>query len=463
VDADTVSVDRLEAALAGELGGDRVSRAEAVLGLHGGNEQFWHHPASPDLVVFPETVDEVATTVARCAERSVPIVPFGAGTSLEGHVAALQGGVCVDLSRMRRVLGVSVEDMIATVEAGVTRMQLDATLRPDGVFFSVDPGADATFGGMIATGASGTTTVRYGTMRENVLALTVVSASGSIVRTGSRARKSSAGYDLTRLFVGSEGTLGVICEATVRLHPTPEAIAAAVCPFPSLRSAVDCVIQTIQLGVPIARIELMDEVEMGAVNSRSGFDYPLAPTLFLEFHGTRAGVAEQVEAFRALAGEHGAGELLWADREEERRRLWEARHQATEASLALRPGARALGSDVCVPISRLTECIVETREDIEREGLLAPILGHVGDGNFHVLFLLDPDDQDELARVKAVNDRMVRRALELGGTCTGEHGVGYGKAHYMELEHGPEAVALMRAVKQALDPNGIMNPGKILP
>jgi D-lactate dehydrogenase (cytochrome) len=463
VGADTASVDRLEAALAGELGGDRVSRAEAVLTLHGGNEQFWHPPASPDLVVFPETVDEVAATVARCAELGVPIVPFGAGTSLEGHVAALHGGVCIDLSRMRRILSVTVEDMLAAVEAGVTRKQLEAKLRPDGVFFSVDPGADATFGGMIATGASGTTTVRYGTMRENVLALTVVTASGSIVRTGSRARKSSAGYDLTRLFVGSEGTLGVICEAVVRLHPTPEAIAAAVCPFPDLRSAVDCVIEMIQLGVPVARVELMDEVEMGAVNSRAGFDYPLAPTLFLEFHGTQAGVAEQVETFRTLAGEHGAGELLWADREEERRRLWEARHQATEASLALRPGARALGSDVCVPISRLAECIVETREDIDREGLLAPILGHVGDGNFHVLFLLDPDDEEELVRVKAVNDRMVRRALELGGTCTGEHGVGYGKAHYMELEHGPEAVALMRAVKHALDPAGLMNPGKILP
>ena len=369
--------------------------------------------------------------------------------------------MCVDLTRMNGILQVSVEDLNATVEAGVTRKQLDGRARPEGVFFPVDPGADATIGGMIATGASGTTAVRYGTMRENVLALTVVTARGEVVRTGSRARKSSAGYDLTRLMIGSEGTLGIVTEATLRLYPTPEAIASAVCPFDTVEAAVGCVIATIQLGIPVARIELLDEVQLDAVNRRFGLDYPAAPTLFLEFHGSEASVAEQTEAVARLAHEAGGGEFVWATREEDRRRLWEARHGTHEASLALRPGAKGFVTDVCVPISRLAEIVAETRRDIDATGLLAPIVGHVGDGNFHVIFLVDPDDPEELARAEAAADRMARRAIALGGTCTGEHGVGHGKRRLLALEHGDEGVRLMRMVKAAFDPDGIMNPGKI--
>jgi D-lactate dehydrogenase (cytochrome) len=345
----------------------------------------------------------------------------------------------------------------------VTRRQLDARLRPEGVFFPVDPGADATVGGMVATGASGTTTVRYGAMRENVLSLTVVTAQGRVVHTGSRARKSSAGYDLTRLFVGSEGTLGVVVEATLRIYPTPEAISCAVCSFPSLEDAVLCVIRAIQLGIPVARIELLDDVQMDAVNRRSGLDYPVAPTLFLEFHGSPAGVAEQSEEVKTIAAELGGGDFAWATSEEERRRLWEARHASYEASLALRPGAKGYVTDVCVPISRLAECVAVARAQIHEAGLLATMVGHVGDGNFHVCFLVDPDDADELRLVVELADRIARQAIELGGTCTGEHGVGYGKTHLLEVEHGPEGVDLMRSVKAALDPDGIMNPGKIVP
>jgi D-lactate dehydrogenase (cytochrome) len=458
----TADVDRLETALGDELGAGRVVRTEAELERHA-HDESWHEPAAPDLVVYPESTEQVAAVVRRCAEAAVPVVPFGAGTSLEGHVAALSGGVCIDTSRMTRMLRVDVEDMDATVEAGVTRKQLEARVRPEGAFFPVDPGADATIGGMAATGASGTTAVRYGTIRENVLALEVVTAAGDVVRTRSRARKSSAGYDLTRLFVGSEGTLGVICEVTVRLHPTPEAVAAAVCPFPTLDAAVDCVIRTIQLGIPVARIELLDDVQMDAVERRFALGYPVAPTLFLEFHGTETGVEEQAQLVGEQARDCGAGEFLWATREEDRRKLWEARHASYEASLALRPGCKGYATDVCVPISELAGAVAEARRDIEAAGLLAPIVGHAGDGNFHVLFLLDPDDPDELARVEEVNERMVRRAIAAGGTCTGEHGIGYGKSRFLELEHGPEGVALMRALKTALDPQGIMNPGKILP
>ncbi len=460
--AATDSIDRLESALGSDLAPGRVLRTEAERDRHARDES-WHTPAAPDLVVYPESTEEVAAVVGRCREQRVPVIPFGAGTSLEGHIAALAGGVCVDLTRMSRILRVDVEDMDATVEAGVTRKQLDTRLRPEGVFFPVDPGADATIGGMTATGASGTTAVRYGTMRENVLSLTVVTAEGRVVRTRSRARKSSAGYDLTHLYVGSEGTLGVITEITLRLYPTPEAVASAVCPFPTLDAAVACVIQTIQLGVPVARIELLDELQLDAVNRRFGFDYPVAPTLFLEFHGTTAGVEEDAEAVGEIAGELGATGFLWAAAEEDRRRLWEARHASYEACLALRPGCKGYATDVCVPISRLAECLLETRRDVDEAGLLAPIIGHAGDGNFHVLFLVDPEDADEVARVEAVNERMVRRAIALGGTCTGEHGVGYGKARFLELEHGPDVVDLMRRVKTAFDPDGIMNPGKILP
>ena len=455
-------LDGLAAELVDALGAERVSRSDDDLERHGTDESY-HPPVPPDLVVYPETTEEVVGIVDRCRARGVPIIPFGAGTSLEGHVAALHGGVCVDLTRMSRILRVDVEDMDASVEAGVTRKQLDARLRPEGVFFPVDPGADATIGGMVATGATGTTTVRYGGVRENVLSLTVVTAQGRVVRTGSRARKSSAGYDLTRLFVGSEGTLGVVTEATLRIYPTPEAISAAVCSFPSLEDAVDCVIRTIQIGVPVARIELLDEVQLDALNRRAGLAYPVAPTLFLEFHGTKSGVLEQATEVQEIATELGSGDFAWATDEKERRRLWEARHTAYEAALALRPGAKGFPTDVCVPISRLAQCIAETRRDVDQAGLLAPIVGHVGDGNFHVAFIVDPDDQDELRRVEDVNARMVSRAIALGGTCSGEHGVGYGKARFLELEHGAEGVELMRSIKAALDPDNIMNPGKILP
>ena len=441
--------------------GERVSTSHAIREHHGKDESSFPY-ALPDAVVYPHSTAEVRDVVNLCRRHATPIVPFGAGTSLEGHVAALHGGVCVALAGMNRILRVDVEDMDVTVEAGVTRKQLEGRLRPDGVFFPVDPGADATIGGMVATGASGTTAVRYGTMRENVLSLTVVTALGRVVRTRSRARKSSAGYDLTHLFVGSEGTLGIVTEATLRIHATPEAISAAVCPFPSLDAAVDCVIATIQLGVPVARIELLDEVQLDAINRRSGLDYPVAPTLFLEFHGSKTGVVEQAEAVKEIAESLGASGFLWATAEEDRRRLWEARHGSLEASLALRPGSRAFTTDVCVPISRLTECVTETRREIDEAGLLAPILGHVGDGNFHVCFLVDPGDPGELARVEEINERMVRRAIELGGTCSGEHGVGYGKTAFLPLEHGAEGVELMRAIKEALDPDGLMNPGKVL-
>ncbi len=455
-------IERLAGRLAAELGPERVSASEAVRARHGEGESY-HEPAPPDLVVFPQSTAEVARVVAACRDARVPIVPYGAGTSLEGQIAALEGGVCVDLSGLSRIVRVDVDDLDVTVEAGVTRKQLEARLRPEGVFFPVDPGADATIGGMIATGASGTTTVRYGTMRENVLSLTVVTAAGDVVRTRSRARKSSAGYDLTRLFVGSEGTLGIVTEATLRVYPTPEAISAAVCSFPALDGAVACVIRVIQLGLPVARIELLDEVQMDAIERRFGLGYPLRPTLFLEFHGSRAGVDEAAQAVGELVAESGGGGFRWAASEEERRALWEARHGAYEASRALRPGARGFSTDVCVPISRLAECISATRREIDEAGLLAPIVGHVGDGNFHVSFLIDPDEPGELARVEQIHDRLVRRAIALGGTCTGEHGVGYGKAKYLTLEHGDGGVELMRHVKAALDPDGLMNPGKVLP
>lgn len=452
-------LDRLEADLRTALEPDRVTRSQAVRDQHGRDES-WHEPAPPDIVVFPTSTEEVVAVVNYCRAAGVPMVPFGAGSSLEGHIAAVRGGVCVDMTRMNRILRLSVEDMDVTVEAGVTRLQLNARLRPEGVQFPLDPGADATIGGMTGTGASGTTAVRYGTMRENVLSLTVVTAAGQVVRTRSRARKSSAGYDLTHLFVGSEGTLGIITEITLRIHPTPEAVSAAVCPFPTLEAAVNCVIQTVQLGVPVTRIELLDEPQVDAVNRRFGLDYPLTPMLFLEFEGSAAGVVEQAQTVAEIASELGAGEFLWATEETERRKLWEARHGSLEANLALRPGSKPYTTDVCVPISRLAECLAETRRDIDETGLIGPIIGHAGDGNFHVCFLIDPDDPAELAAAEAAHERIVRRAIELGGTCTGEHGLGYGKARFLPLEHGAEGVELMRTIKHALDPDGIMNPGK---
>jgi D-lactate dehydrogenase (cytochrome) len=443
------------------LGADRVLTGADVLRQHGSDES-WHPPTPPDAVVFPRSTEEAAAIVGACHKHGVPIIPFGAGTSLEGHVIALEGGVSVDMREMDKLLRLSIEDMDVTVQAGITRRALEERLRPEGVFFPVDPGADATLGGMAATGASGTTTVRYGAMRENVLSLSVVTAGGHIVRTRSRARKSSAGYDLTHLFIGSEGTLGLICELTLRLHPTPEAMSAAVCGFTELSGAVDCVIAVLANAIPVARIELLDEVQLDAVNRYAELDYEVAPTLLFEFHGSAGEVAAQAAEAEEIAREYGAHGFVWTADESERRRLWRARHASYDASRALRPGARAFTTDACVPISRLAECVLETKRDIAETGLLAPIVGHVGDGNFHVAILLDPDDHEERERAIAFNERLVQRAIAFGGTCTGEHGVGFGKSKYLELEHGPEAVELMRTLKRALDPEGLFNPGKIL-
>jgi D-lactate dehydrogenase (cytochrome) len=413
-------------------------------------------------VAFARSTAEVAAIVEICAAHRVPVVAFGAGTSLEGHVAALEGGVSLDLTRMDQVVAVHAEDFDATVQAGVTRKQLNAHLRDTGLFFPIDPGADATIGGMAATRASGTNAVRYGTMKENVLALTVVLADGRVIRTGGRARKSSAGYDLTRLFVGSEGTLGIITEITVRLYGVPEAMSAAVCSFPDVDAAVQAVIATIQAGIPVARIELLDEEQMrGCIGFSKLEGYRVAPTLFYEFHGSEGGVREHAEQALAIAKDFGGQDFQWATRPEERARLWQARHDSYYAALSLRPGAVGWATDVCVPISRLGDCIRETRIDIAESGLLAPIVGHVGDGNFHLLMLLDPDDPAEMKKAQAVNKRLVRRAIAMGGTCTGEHGVGYGKIDSVAEEHG-EAVNVMATIKRALDPQNIMNPGKVV-
>ena len=438
----------------------RLSTAQAVREHHG-KDLTYHAGAAPDAVAFPNSTEEVAAIVRICARHKTPIVPYGTGTSLEGHIAALHGGVCIDLGGMNAVLDVNGEDMDCRVQAGVTRKALNDYLRDSGLFFPIDPGADASLGGMAATRASGTNAVRYGTMRENVLGLTVVTADGRVIRTGGRARKSSAGYDLTRLFVGSEGTLGVITELQLRLYGIPEAITAAVCSFDNLEGAVNTVIAVIQSGIPVARIELLDEVQMEAINRYSGLDYPLLPTLFFEFHGTEAGAREQAECAGELAQEFGGGDFRWAAQQEDRNRLWQARHDAYHACKAMRPGSEAWATDVCVPISRLADCIVETRRDIDESNLIAPIVGHVGDGNFHLVYLVDPEDRDELKRAEAHNERMVMRALAMGGTCTGEHGIGYGKIDFLQAEQG-EAVSLMRSIKTALDPDNIMNPGKIL-
>jgi len=443
-----------------QIVGERVTTADAIREQHGRDESF--HPCMPpDAVVFAHSTDEVARVVRACAERGVPIIPFGTGTSLEGHVAALQGGVSIDVMQMNNVLAVNAEDLDCRVQPGVTRKQLNEYLRDTGLFFPIDPGADASLGGMTATRASGTNAVRYGTMRENVLSLEVVMADGRVIRTARRSKKTSAGYDLTRLFVGSEGTLGIITEVTVRLYGIPEAMSAAVCSFPDMESAVNTVILTIQSGIPVARIELLDDVQMDACNKYSGLDYPVQPTLFFEFHGSERGVLEQVEQVQAIAGDFGASEFQWASKAEDRSKLWQARHDAYYAGIALRPGAKGIATDVCVPISRLAECILETQKDIAESGLIAPIVGHVGDGNFHLVMVIDPEDADEMARAEKLNERMVMRALAMDGTCTGEHGVGYGKIGFLEAEHG-EALSVMRDIKHALDPGNIMNPGKII-
>lgn len=443
-----------------DLLGDRCSTNPTQIEHHSHSES-WHAPGAPDVVTFPTSTSEVSEIVATAARHRAPVVPFGAGSSLEGHVNALAGGVSIDLSKMNRVLRVSADDLDATVEAGVTHRQLNKALANTGLAFWVDPGADATIGGMAATRASGTTAVRYGTMRDTVLGLTVVLADGRVIRTGGRARKSSAGYDLTRLFVGSEGTLGVITDVTVRLHGLPEAIAAAVCGFESLEGAVRTVITTMQLGIPVARVELLDEVQMDAVNRYSRLDYPVKPTLLFEFHGTsQDAVKEHAGTVQEIATEHGGSNFQWATTTEDRARLWQARHNTFYADLALRPGAKAWVTDVCVPISALAECVLETQRDVRETGITAPLVGHAGDGNFHLIIVLDPDDPGELARVQAFNGRLVRRAIALGGTCTGEHGIGMGKIDYLPEEHG-DALEVMKTIKRALDPDNRMNPGKI--
>ena len=443
-----------------DLLGERLSVSAAVREQHGKDESF-HHPQSPTAVAFAHSTEEVSEIIKRCAKYKAPVIPFGTGTSLEGHVVALYGGVSIDVSQMKEVLRVSPEDLDCTVQAGVTRKQLNAHLRDTGLFFPIDPGADASLGGMAATRASGTNAVRYGTMRENVLSLTVVLADGRIIRTGRRSRKSAAGYDLTRLFVGSEGTLGVITEVTLRLYGIPEAISAAVCSFPSVEAAVNTVILTIQSGIPIARIELADGAQMAAFNLHSKLDYPEQPHLFLEFQGSANSVQEQIQSVQDIASEFGGGNFQWATRQEDRNKLWEARHNAAYACMALCPGRRIWATDVCVPISKLAECIVETQRDLEQSPLTAPIVGHVGDGNFHVSIMVDPNDESEIEEASRINDRLVARALALDGTCTGEHGIGYGKIEFLNHELG-EAVSVMRTVKQALDPDNIMNPGKVL-
>ena len=442
--------------------GDRLSTAAAVLEQHGKDES-WHAASPPDAVVFATSTEEVAKVVTLCAEHNVPIVPFGTGSSLEGHVAALRGGICIDLSRMDAILEVNNEDLDCRVQAGVTREQLNDHLRDTGLFFPIDPGANASIGGMTATRASGTNAVRYGTMRDNVLNLTVVTPDGKIIKTANRARKSSAGYDLTRLFVGSEGTLGVITEIALKLYGIPEAMSAAVCAFPSVDAAVDTTILTIQAGIPVARIEFLDEMQIRAINNYSKTDHKEAPTLFFEFHGTEAGVKEQAEFVQSVAEEFGAEAFQWATRQEDRNKLWAARHKAYYASLQLEPGKAGMPTDVCVPISKLAEAIRETRADCDASPLTRTTVGHVGDGNFHTLILLDPEDPAQMAEAKRLHDRMVERALKLGGTCTGEHGIGYGKLDFMEAEHGPDTIALMRAIKSAIDPKGLMNPGKLIP
>jgi D-lactate dehydrogenase (cytochrome) len=433
---------------------------DAIRRNHAGSEGF-HPAASPDAVFSPTSIEEVSRAVTICAAHGLPVIPFGAGSSLEGQLTAVLGGLSLDLAALDQVLEVNAEDMDALVQPGVTRKALNAHLRDQGLFFPVDPGADATLGGMAATRATGTTTVYYGGMRENVMGLTVVLPSGELVRTGTRARKSSAGYDLTRLMVGSEGTLGVIVELRVRLHPLPQAIVAAVCPFPSLEAAATAVIEAAQSGLAPARIELLDALSIHAVNAHAGSDHAETPTLFLEFYGSERDVADQAALMLQIAEANGGGPFVHATTPEARTRLWEARHRAYFAGLALAPGKVAVTTDVCVPVSRLAECIVETRDDIDAHGMLAPILGHVGDGNFHTMLLVDPTDGAEVAKARALAARMIARAQALGGTCTGEHGIGLGKKSYLANEAGESGISMMRAIKRALDPKNIMNPGKI--
>jgi D-lactate dehydrogenase (cytochrome) len=441
--------------------GDRVSTSPAVREHHGKDESYFPY-ALPDAVVFPHSTEEVRDIVSICRRHRVPMIPFGVGTSLEGHILAINGGVSIDLSPMNKVLAVHEEDLDAVVQAGVTRKQLNEYIKHTGLFFPVDPGADATLGGMAATRASGTNAVRYGTMRENVLSLKVVLADGRIIQTSRRAKKSAAGYDLTRLFVGSEGTLGIITEVTVRLYPVQEAMSAAVCAFDSVDGCTRTVIETIQSGIPVARCDIVCDKTIAAINKYKKTDYRVAPTVFFEFHGSQSSVVEQAEAVQAIAKEHGGHDFQWATKPEERNQLWQARHDAYFACLQIRPGSRAVSTDVCVPISRLAECVHETMEDVKNYFAPVPLLGHIGDGNFHLMLLVDPAKPEETEIAKQFNKRLVERSLRLEGTCTGEHGIGLGKMGSMKMELGDDVIDLMRDIKRALDPENLMNPGKVV-
>ncbi len=441
--------------------GDRLTTTRQVREHHG--TDISSYPVTPpDAVAYARSTDEVVAIVGACARHRTPMIPFGIGTSVEGHVLATSGGVCIDLSQMNGILEVNASDQDVRVEPGVTRKQLNAHLRDSGLFFPIDPGADATLGGMASTRASGTNAVRYGTMRENVLGATVVLADGRVIRTGGRARKSAAGYDLTRLFVGAEGTLGIITELTLRLHAIPEGMSAAVCAFPTVRAAVDSVIEAVQCGIPIARVELLDTLTVGAINRYSKLDLREAPTLWYEFHGTKRGVKEQAAQMQEIARSHGGLDFEWTTRPEERTRLWQARHDAYFACLQLRKGSRMIATDVCVPISRLAECIAATQEDIARASMPIPLFGHVGDGNFHLMILVDPDSRADVEEAWELNTRLVRRAIAMGGTCTGEHGVGLGKREFLVEEFGEGAVGVMRELKATLDPANLLNPGKVI-
>ncbi|MEW5423559.1 FAD-binding oxidoreductase [Amorphus sp. 3PC139-8] len=439
--------------------GDRLATSEAVRAHH--SRDMSRLPARmPDAVVFPRTEEEVQAIVQACAREGVPIVAFGAGSSMEGHTIPIRGGISVDTREMNAIVEVRPEDFLAVVQPGVTRKQLNEHLRDTGMMFSVDPGADASLGGMASTRGSGTTAVRYGTMRENVMALRVVLADGTVVHTGSRAKKSSTGYDLTHLFVGAEGTLGIITELTMRLHPIPETVSSAVCAFETVKDAVEAVIATVQYGIPVARVEFMDEVAVAATNNYSKLDLKVAPTLFFEFHGTPAWVAEQSEIAEAVTREYGGQDFRWSTDPEERARLWQARHDSYFATKAIKPGYDLYTGDICVPISRLAESILASREDIDASPLTGQIIGHVGDGNFHTAYLIDPDDPEHLAEADRLAERAIERALAVGGTASGEHGVGTEKIKHMRKEHG-DAVDVMKRIKAALDPDGLMNPGKM--
>ena len=440
--------------------GDRFVTSEAVRSQHS-HDESWHVPENlPDAVVFPETSNEVSRIISFASKNNIPVIPFGTGTALEGHVHAVNGGITIDSRNMNKVIQVNMEDMDCRVQAGVTREELNSFLRDTGLFFPVDPGANASIGGMCSTGASGTNTVKYGTIREQVIGLEVIMPDGKIIQTGSRARKSSAGYDLTHLMLGSEGTLGFISEISLRLHGRPEAISAGVCSFSELDGAVNTVIEAIQISLPLSRIELLDELQIKAINQYKKTNHEEKPTLFIEIHGTPLGVREQIEKFEEIAKENSLINFNWSDQQEEIDKLWSARHSALYAALSLAPGKKGFTTDICVPISSLTKCILETKKDLETSNIIAPIVGHVGDGNFHLILLLDPEDKDEVNEAKEINDRLIARALKMGGTCTGEHGIGLGKKDHLRKEKGI-SLDVMSQIKKALDPNNIMNPGKI--